>query len=225
MASNRFPLAKQLLHTIEDELSQFELLHQHITHEVKAKDTDENHKQFNLVKQSITNKFDEFLIRLKDLQQILHDEKEINNVRSHWKSRIDQLDLHYKDLYHAFTTIIGHYDVQDKKNQLFFNNTSNSNSNSSVITLYSNEEESLSNSLKLIHQYTEMGQETLTSLNRQRYTLKSAQTKLLNVLNTMGISNTLLNVIKRKDGSNAVLVYSCMLFTILLTIGILYWVK
>ena len=113
-----------------------------------------------------------------------------------------------------------------KKVNLFHNfDKNNTNDDEKLIDLYTKEEESLQNSLKMINNYTEMGIHTLESLNNQRSTLKMAQTKLLDVLNTMGISNTLINVIRRKEGSNATLTYSCMILTIVIICAALYYFR
>jgi Golgi SNAP receptor complex protein 2 len=63
-----------------------------------------------------------------------------------------------------------------------------------------------------------MGASALSSLHTQRGHLKGAHRRALDVLNTLGLSSSLMRVIERKEGVNAAITYGCMVLTVCIVI-------
>ena len=58
------------------------------------------------------------------------------------------------------------------------------------------------------------GTNIITSLRDQRSTLKGAQKKILDVMNTLGLSNTVLRLIERRTYQDKFILYGGMLVTV-----------
>ena len=110
MASNRFPIAKQLLNSIEDDISKLHYLSLNNNHlEEKKKNQNQQHDIISL-KNIINKKFDELLQRITDLYQIIKTEE----IRSNWNWRIDQLNEHYLDILKHYKEILLQMEQNEK---------------------------------------------------------------------------------------------------------------
>ena len=58
------------------------------------------------------------------------------------------------------------------------------------------------------------GEGTLSSLKEQNSALKFIKTKMLNVTNSLGLSNTLIRMIERRNQSDKFILYGGMVFTL-----------
>ena len=58
------------------------------------------------------------------------------------------------------------------------------------------------------------GEDTLTNLKEQNSALKFIKTKMLNVTNSLGLSNTLIRMIERRNQSDKFVLYGGMVFTL-----------
>lgn len=69
------------------------------------------------------------------------------------------------------------------------------------------------------------GRSVLESLRGQRNTLKSAHKKVLDLMNTLGLSNTVMRLIERRTYQDGFILYGGMIFTcIIMFIVIKYFV-
>jgi golgi SNAP receptor complex member 2 len=84
------------------------------------------------------------------------------------------------------------------------------------------ESKSLDNSTRMMNDYIASGKETLGNLLSQRERLKSVQRKVFDILNYLGLSNTIIKNVERRDFVDKWLVFVGMLF-ILLLIGVIYF--
>jgi golgi SNAP receptor complex member 2 len=84
------------------------------------------------------------------------------------------------------------------------------------------ENKSLDNSTRMMNDYIASGRETLGNLLSQRERLKSVQRKVFDILNYLGLSNTIIKNVERRDFVDKWLVFVGMLFIILL-IGVIYF--
>jgi golgi SNAP receptor complex member 2 len=78
------------------------------------------------------------------------------------------------------------------------------------------------NSTRMMNDYIASGKETLGNLLSQRERLKSVQRKVFDILNYLGLSNTIIKNVERRDFVDKWLVFVGMLF-ILLLIGVIYF--
>lgn len=77
------------------------------------------------------------------------------------------------------------------------------------------ESSSLINCHREIDDMLSSGSETMSSLRNQRETLKSARTKILDLSNTLGMSQTIMRLIEKRSSKDRILLFGGMtLFTL-----------
>ena len=81
---------------------------------------------------------------------------------------------------------------------------------------------SLDRSSNMINDYIASGQETLSELLGQRERLKGVQRQVLDIMNYLGIGNSIMKAIERRDITDKYLVFAGM-FVVLLLIFIIYF--
>lgn len=65
----------------------------------------------------------------------------------------------------------------------------------------------------------DQGHQVLENLNRDTHVLKGAKTKMLNVLNTLGLSNTVMRLIDKRTTQDKFLLYGLMIVSALIMYG------
>lgn len=101
-------------------------------------------------------------------------------------------------------------------------NSRNSESNNQI--LYG-DIESLSNSNRVANELREMAVGVVEALREQNWTLKRARRRLLDISNTLGLSQTLMRVIERRNFQDQVIVYSLMVFVVVLFVVLVYYFR
>lgn len=86
------------------------------------------------------------------------------------------------------------------------------------------ESESLTRSSRMVDGYLQTGQETLLELMSQRERLKGVQRQVFDMLNYLGVSNSLLKTVERRDVTDKILVFAGMLLISLLLLAI-WWFR
>jgi Golgi SNAP receptor complex protein 2 len=84
------------------------------------------------------------------------------------------------------------------------------------------ENSSLNRSSSMVNSYLDVGQHTLTELLNQKERLKNAHRKVIDILNYLGLSNSLMRAIESRDVTDRLIVYGGMVFILLLLLG-LWW--
>lgn len=84
------------------------------------------------------------------------------------------------------------------------------------------ENASLLRSRNMVNDYIQSGSETLSELSSQRSRLKGIHRKVYDMVNSLGISNSLLKLIENRDLNDARIVYGGM-FVICCILGGLFW--
>jgi len=84
---------------------------------------------------------------------------------------------------------------------------------------------SAANSHRMVDDLLATGIGVLSALGEQRERLKSAQRKMFDVLNTAGLSDSLLRVAARRQQMDRMLVYGGMIFTVVFVFLLWYWTK
>ena len=87
------------------------------------------------------------------------------------------------------------------------------------------ESASLSRSSNMVNNYIAIGQETLSNLISQKERLKGVQKTTLDMLNYLGISNSLMRSVERRDFVDKWIVYVGMILILLLILYLLWWRK
>jgi len=83
------------------------------------------------------------------------------------------------------------------------------------------ENSSLNRSSSMVNSYLDVGQHTLTELLNQKERLKNAHRKVIDILNYLGLSNSLMRAIESRDVTDRLIVYGGMVFILLLLFG--FW--
>lgn len=83
----------------------------------------------------------------------------------------------------------------------------------------------VSNSRRILDEAFETGTAILGSMSSQRDTLKAAQRKALDVINSVGLSDSLLRVIDRRQRMDRWITYGGMVLATCLLIGMWWWLR
>lgn len=87
------------------------------------------------------------------------------------------------------------------------------------------ENSSLNHSSRLMNDYLATGKETLENLLSQRERLKSVQRKVFDILNYLGLSNTIIRVVERRDSVDKWIVYGGMALILILLIFVYCYLR
>lgn len=87
------------------------------------------------------------------------------------------------------------------------------------------ENSSLGHSSRMMSDYLATGQETLSNLLSQRERLKSVQRKVFDILNYLGLSNTIIKNVERRDSVDKWIVYAGMFFILLLIFLVYFYMR
>ncbi|CAH1439595.1 unnamed protein product [Lactuca virosa] len=85
--------------------------------------------------------------------------------------------------------------------------------------------QSARNSSRMLEEASATGAAILAKYSEQRERLKGAQRKALDVLNTLGLSNSVLRIIERRNRVDQWIKYAGMILTFVIVIAFLRWVR
>ncbi|PON51303.1 GOSR2/Membrin/Bos [Trema orientale] len=97
-----------------------------------------------------------------------------------------------------------------------------------VLTIFGEEvhaRQSVRNSSRLLEEATATGEAILFKYSEQRERLKRAQRKALDVLNTVGLSNTMLKLIERRHRVDRLIKYAGMILTVVVVFIFWRWTR
>jgi golgi SNAP receptor complex member 2 len=148
-----------------------------------------------------------------------------------WKRRLSQLHLEIISLrksveqYLKMTYSSSLY--AQEREQLLNNKGSSTNSGARAVAVDAllKERSSVSSSNKMMSELSELADNVLSNLKSQRSTLKNAHKRVLDIANTLGISNSIIKIIERRTVGDKILVYGGFFFILLLIFTLWYFVK
>lgn len=76
------------------------------------------------------------------------------------------------------------------------------------------EDQSLQRSIHMVDDYMKQGQESLAKLREQGFTLKNAQRRILDVANTLGLSQTTIRWIERRTAEDKYIFWGGVFLTL-----------
>eukprot|EP00474_Spongospora_subterranea_P009125 CRZ09583.1 hypothetical protein [Spongospora subterranea] len=144
--------------------------------------------------------------------------------RFHWKAKVDSLqekvDLHRSE----FMRFLSSHHEAAVREQLFSRPEGGlvNRPPMSVEHRFAEEKQALNRFDEHIEIALGQATETLHEMRRQRYTLKGTRTVLLSVMGQLGLSNTVMRFVRRRNREDRLLVYAGMIITTLIIIGLLY---
>ena len=158
--------------------------------------------------------------RFDQLEKLVHAEPK--ERREDCKRRISHLrnsHVHIKFSLDSWVRRNNQYNFAIQKRSLFGNADLEGGTISDAEVA---ENSSLGHSSRMMNDYLSQGQETLGNLLSQRERIKSVQRKVLDILNYLGLSNTIIKVVERRDTVDKWIVYSGMVL-ITFTIFFVFW--
>jgi hypothetical protein len=167
----------------------------------------------------LLNKFSEDLDLLSELSRT-DDPKS----QSLWTTRISRLNGDLTTLRSVFDRRIGllfRSQREQMQREYIFGNVKNTSPGSEREEVLK-ERSSLQSSHSMIDNITEQSRAILTGVLGQNVTLKNARGKLYDLLNNVGVGSSLASSIQSRERTDALLVYSCIILT-LIVFFLLWW--
>lgn len=162
----------------------------------------------------------EMEFRLNELEKLADKESKVR--REDYRRRIQHLRNIYNHIKESLDQIVRRKyptSFDSKRQQLF----SGADLEGGLTTQQElDENSSLNRSDAMVNSYLDVGQYTLSELMSQKERLKSAHRKVIDILNYLGLSNTIMRAIESRDVTDRLLVYGGMIFIFLL-LFVLWW--
>jgi golgi SNAP receptor complex member 2 len=161
--------------------------------------------------------------RLDELDKLV--EKESKTRRSDMKRRVQHLRSAYENLVISLENYDKRRYQKDyslQKHELF---GKYSNSDPEIDDLEMAESSSLMKSQTMLNDYLNTGRETLGELLSQRERLKSVQTKVFDILSLLGISNSIMRAVEKRDLFDRYLVFGGMAVTIVILFLVIFYLR
>ena len=159
--------------------------------------------------------------RLEELEKLV--QRESKSRRNDMKRRVQHLKMslaHVKESFDAISVRRSCQDLESQRKELL----GESSTDPVIFDLEAAESSSLSRSNRMVYDYLESGRETLSELLAQKDRLKSIQRKVFDIMNLLGISNSIMRLVEKRDFVDKWIVFGGMiLVTFLLFIVYWYW--
>lgn len=169
---------------------------------------------------------DDMLKRLENLDLLALQESK--QRRDDYRRRISHLKsshLHIKLSLDNYAKKCN-YNHHEYQKQLLFSGVKIDSNENSYYDIEKQESDSLNKSKKMINEYIQTGQETLSELLSQRERLKGVQRKVFDIMNYLGLSNTIMRSVEKRDAIDKWIVIAGILIVLALLYFILfYWRK
>lgn len=194
---------------------QFELealLHPEVRNETQsAPKRDE--ESFDAIERKLQD-FTKVLDQMANLLELERDQQQrtiMGKRLNAYKQRLSEFRSHFDSKKQRHDRLSYH---QQQREQLFGNRGNDADGVLNLIGDYHQERDSLNNSHNLVDQTINIGYSVIDNLQQQRSKLVGAHSKLQGIAETLGISDSLLRVIDRREKGDALLVYGGMLATV-----------
>jgi Golgi SNAP receptor complex protein 2 len=199
MLSELLPEEKRKLHELEQQLIELERGNSTI----QASD--------------ISIGLNEMAVRLEELDKLVL--KETKTRRDDCRRRVQHLRTTYTHIKDSLQNLMRRKDrsrYDANRRDLFAE--SNRNIEAGDIEAELAENGSLQRSGRMLNEYIAVGQETMSNLLSQKERLKGIQRKAFDILNSLGIANSLMKAVEGRDGVDKWIVYGGMVFILILIV-------
>ena len=168
----------------------------------------------------ISQRLNEMTKKLDEIEKLTL--KESQSRRDDFRRRIQHLrssQSHIKSSFENFMRTRGKTSFEQQKYDLFNGVTIDNNDN---YDLEMAENDSLNRSSKMVDDYVQIGQQTLHELYDQRDRLKGVQKGVLDIMNYLGISNTIIKTVEKREFIDKIIVFIGMIF-IIFVLGFIFF--
>lgn len=160
--------------------------------------------------------------RLRDLDSLV--KKETNKAhREDMRRRVQHMRATFNHIQASYDSIIRRKGINKwdwQRKELF--GGANSKSDSTVIDLEMAENSSLNRSNQMLDDYIATGRGAMEELLSQKEKLKAAQRKAYDIFNMLGISNSIMRAVEKRDQVDRMVVFAGMFIVSLILV--LVWI-
>lgn len=160
--------------------------------------------------------------RLVELDKLIL--KEPKNKRDDCKRRVVHLKNSYTHIKTSLDAICKKRNISTQRNELFGENSYDieGGNDTSALENSINESNSLNRSSNMISNYLTIGKDTLDELISQKDRIKVVQRKVFDMLNYLGISNSMMKTVEGRENIDKYIVYVGMILTLII-LFLLWW--
>ena len=145
----------------------------------------------------------------------------MNNSYLVWKTKIDR--LRNSVMSHSINIDKAYRNY--KKTQAIEKRSSQSNVERRRVMEYQNEHESLDRSQGIAYEIEKQGMGIIENLHKQQDILKKVKLRTLQMLNTIGMSDSILKLIDKRSRTDILIFFGMALLTLILIFALFFYVK
>lgn len=164
----------------------------------------------------------EMSFRLNELDKLVQRESKAR--REDFRRRVQHVRTNYNHIKASLDDYMkknhGSNSFDSQKRELF----SEALESLGDVELEMAESGSLDRSNRALGDYLAVGRETLSELSSQKDRLKSVQKKVFDILNYLGIANTIMKTVEKRENIDRIIVFVGMVFVLLLILCI-WWYR
>lgn len=181
----------------------------------------------NVGPNDISFKLDQILNCLKDIEGKVSNESKA--IKDNNKRRILTLRSDHTRIRNSLELFLKRQEKTNysyQRKELFSSSTlANRHENKNDHALDMAESGSLDRSSKMINDYITSGQETLSELIGQKERLKGVQRQVLDIMNYLGIGNSIMKAVERRDLIDKYIVFGGMIVVLLVIYFVWYFLR
>lgn len=169
---------------------------------------------------------DEMGCRLDEMDKMIQRESKVR--KDDYRRRLQHLRTTHSHIKNALTSYIKRKDRENyssQKRELFAGSRDIDDGNVSDYALESAENGSLDRSSKMLGDYLEVGRQTLGELYEQKDRLKSVQRKVFDILNYLGVSNSIMRSVENRETVDRYIVFAGMFLVSALILVVWYCLR
>lgn len=190
-------------------------------HELELKLVELERDNSNVQASDVYIGLNDMILRLEELDKLVTREPKVK--RDDYRRRVLHLRNSHQHIKNSLDSIVKRKSHNHSRAELFLG----ADLEGGGFEIESNvaESASLSRSSNMVNNYIAIGQETISNLMSQKERLKGVQKTTLDMLNYLGISNSLMRSVERRDFVDKWIVYVGMILILLLLVYLLWWRK
>lgn len=206
MISELLPEEKRRLHDLEMQITQLE------------------NGSCSIYPNDVALGLEEMSARLDDLEKMVSRESKVR--KDDYRRRVQHLRTTHNHIKNQLTSFLRRKDKENyssQRRELFKESRGENEEHVSDYAMEMAENGSLDRSGKMLTEYLDTGRETLSELIGQRERLKNVQRKVFDILNYLGISNSIMRAVEGRETVDRYIVFGGMLLITALIFVIWYY--
>ncbi|CDW91379.1 UNKNOWN [Stylonychia lemnae] len=226
-------MSQQEINQLQNQLGEYYKYANKLHYEIDAQINEiyngkEQSKDVNIVIDCIRSRIGDLETMMRQIEEnlasyhnLIRGNESMNNSYLVWRTKIDRLKnsvmSHSINIDKAFRNY--------KKTQATAKRSSQNNVERRRIMEYQNEHESLDRSQGIAYEIERQGMGIIENLQKQQEILKKVKLRALQMLNTIGMSESILKLIEKRSRTDMLIFFGLAIFTIILIVILFYYVK